>query len=324
MTDRHDDLRVAPDPSRAEDLRRHLRARLAGGSGGEPVVPMSTALPEADRDDRGGDLVLLEPEDRPAQHPLRVDRRPSPGRWLLTAAAVLVALVGALLVVEGDDEHVGTVTAPPTSADGSLPVGRHVIVSTRDELNEDRVPVSIPAPGWFAERDDGALTKDLGGGDRVTIVVVPGDYYNVPEDICSWRSGGALVSPSDGSTDAEALVAVLREQTFDTPQGPRTRDLTDPVDISIDGNRGESVTGALPESAPRGCDERRFCSLLDRDGARCLLPHLEPGALVTFWITDRPGPNSDVIVVAATFWPTTSSELLAETNAIIDSMEHEP
>lgn len=121
----------------------------------------------------------------------------------------------------------------------------------------------------------------------------------------------------------EDLLAYLAEQTYDPPEGSLTRELSTPVEITIDGQPGQSITGvvpAYPDSDPDGCDEQRFCSLMDRDGGQCLLPHLEPGALVTLWISAPAGRNPPLWVVAASYWPTTSSELLAEMNAIVDSM----
>lgn len=267
---------------------------------------------------------MLETEDRHRdEHPVAPTRRSS-GRWLLAAAAAVavVTMVGALVVVGGDEEQLGTVTAPPTTVSGdSLPVGPHVMVSTVG-LNEDRVAVTIPASGWVAAPDEGSLIKDLGGDDRVTVVTVAGDHYGVPEDICRWQAG-ELVPSNDAST-AHGLLSLLREQTYDTPEGSRARVLSAPVDISINGDSGRSVTGPLPDIDPSGCDEQRFCSLLDRDGARCLLPHVEPNALVTLWSVDVPNRNPSPWVVAATYQPTTSPELLAEMNAIVDSMTVAP
>ena len=103
MTNHHDELRVAPDPSRAEELRRRLHARLASGA--------------VDLDDREGDILMLETEDRPTGN-TAVAHRGSRGRWLLVAAAaVVVALVGTLVVVFDDenDEQIDAVTTNPTN-----------------------------------------------------------------------------------------------------------------------------------------------------------------------------------------------------------------
>jgi hypothetical protein len=185
-------------------------------------------------------------------------------------------------------------------------------------LTEERLTVTIPAPGWYAEPDEASLTKDDEEDYPVTVVTVPGDHYQVPENICSWQAGNDLVSPNEpsGGLRAHELLLYLSQQ-YDDADGSRTRDLSAPVDITIDGQPGNSVTGVLP-SDPLACDEQRFCSLLDEDGAQCLLLHGR-NQIVTLWISDS--PDKSLWVVAATSWPTTSSELLAEVNAIVDSMD---
>jgi hypothetical protein len=204
------------------------------------------------------------------------------------------------------------------SGDGSLPLGPHVMVST-DGLNEERVAVTIPAPGWFAEPDEASVTKDDVEDYPVTVVTVPGDHYSVPRDMCDWQTGDRDQDRIAGTVDE--LVAYLSEQTYDTPgyaTGPLTRELSTPVDITIDGTPGKSVTGGLP-SDPLACDEERFCSLLDRDGAQCLLLH-ERNQVVTLWISHPDDRNPPLWVVAGSHTWTAGSEVVAEMNAIVDSM----
>jgi hypothetical protein len=306
--------------SAPRDLDRQIQSFLAEG-------PLE--LPDASYD---------EVRDRMEQKRQRADF----GRWrtslmsrnlmygMTVAAGVLVVVIGYQLIggsnpggpaaTETPQPSVSSEPAsaePSTPADSSLPVGRHVMVSTVG-LNEDRVTVNIPGPGWFAEPGEGSLTKDLGGDDRVTVVTVPGDHYRVPRNICNWQgTDDPGYRSAEGSVDN--LVAYLAEQTYDAP-GSRTRDLSAPVAITLGGHPGQSITGAVPGSDPDGCDQQRFCSLLDRDGDQCLLPHLEPNALVTLWISAPPDRNPPLWVVAASYWPATGSELRAEMNAIVDSM----
>lgn len=182
--------------------------------------------------------------------------------------------------------------------------------------------VTIPATGWFAEPDEGSVTKDLGGDDRATVVFVPGDYYRVPKDICHWQSNSQWEG-EDGlriPSTADELVAYLAEQTYDT-EASLTRELSTPVDATVDGYPGQSITGVVPRypnGDPGGCDHQRFCSLLDRDGGWCLLPHVEPNALVSIWLWEV--GDGALRVAAAHYLPTTGSELRAEMNAIVDSM----
>jgi len=257
---------------------------------------------------------------------------------LTVAAGVLVVIVGYQLIggatpggpaaTETPQPSVSSEPAsaePSTSGEASLPVGLHVMeavsIPGHGDSN-DGVTVTIPAPGWFAEPDGGSVTKDLGGDDRVTVVLVPGDFYRVPRNICNWLTPDLEQEIRIAST-VDELVAYLAEQTYDTTEGSLTRELSTPVDITtIDGYAGQSITGvvpAFPYGDPRRCIEQRFCSLLDRDGGLCLLPHLEPNALVTLWIAEGDG-HSCCRVVAASYWPTTRTDLLDEMNAIVDSM----
>lgn len=85
MTDHHDEMRVAPDASRAEELRLRLHARLASGCREEPVVPIQDAVVsipsvDADPDYRDGDIIVLDTEDRGTGQPASPGRRsPPPG-----------------------------------------------------------------------------------------------------------------------------------------------------------------------------------------------------------------------------------------------------
>jgi hypothetical protein len=95
------------------------------------------------------------------------------------------------------------------------------------------------------------------------------------------------------------------------------------VDITIDGYPGQSITGvvpAYPGSDPNPCDEQRFCTLQDRYGWACLVSHTEPGAIDTLWVVEPVESRQYFLVVSGSYTPTTSSRLLAEMNAIVDSM----
>ena len=120
------------------------------------------------------------------------------------------------------------------------------------------------------------------------------------------------------------MVAALAAQTYQTPEGSLTRKSSTPVDITIDGEPGQSITLVVPSSDPEDCDEQRSCSLVNRDGV-CWLSHQEPGYVETLWIvqsSDTPGgPNP--WLVAASYSPTGTSELRAEVDAIVDSITTE-
>jgi hypothetical protein len=236
---------------------------------------------------------------------------------------------GALEPIEGTVEfgpgaassEASASVAPSDSGDGSLPVGPHLMDPVEGQHGEDRVTVTIPTHGWFAP-DEGSLTKDLGGGDRVTVVVAPGDYYTVPRDICDWATGDAVPEEKRFPGTADEVVAYLAGQTFDTPDGPITRDFSAAEDITIDGSHGLRIMDAAPEypsSDPGACDEERYCTLQDRDGAGCLLSHPEPGALDTLWVVEPDGEDR-IYFLVVTSSGSPSAGLRDEMHALVDSM----
>jgi Tol biopolymer transport system component len=197
---------------------------------------------------------------------------------------------------------------PSESAEG-LPVGPHVLDPVATAVGtdvEDRVTVTIPAPGWFAEPDGASVTKDLGDFGLVTVVAVASDHYQVPPNICNWQAGSGP-NPSTQNriaTTVDEMVAFLSEQTIDA-NGSITRAFLPPEDIVIDGYAGQLILDDGPYVSaypvdPAGCDDQRFCALLDRDSDQCLLSYLEPGALDMVWIVDL-GEDSPHLRVIASF-----------------------
>jgi hypothetical protein len=279
--------------------------------------------------------------DSPASRRVAEHQR---SRWALraiaAAAAVLVVAIGAYQFLPRGLGAGGATATPspslratsaapseaPASANpsspggGSLPVGPHVMGSRWH--GEDRVTVTIAAPGWLAP-DEGSLTKDLGGGDRVTLVVVPGDYYTMPRNICNWQIDDAELREKYWPGTADEFVAYLAEQPYDSPDGSLTRDFSAPEDITIDGSHGQRIrqtATAYPDSDPNPCDEQRYCSLQDRDSWGCLLSHPEPGALDTLWVVDPPENDRNyLLVVAASGSP--SPALRDEMNTLVNSIK---
>lgn len=247
---------------------------------------------------------------------------------LPVAAGVLVVIIGNQLIggsnpggpaaTETPQPTVSSEPTASTSAEGSLPVGPYVMGSQLH--GEDRVTVTIPAPGWFAP-DELSVTKDLGGGDSVTVVVLPGDHYTVPRNICNWQIDDVDQRDPRFAQSANELVAFITEQTYDWPDGSLTREFSTPEDITIDGSHGQrivDVAAAYPDSDPIGCDEQQFCTLQDRDGWGCLLSHPEPGALDTLWVVDPPDGRNYRLVVASSGTP--DAGLRAEMNTLVNSM----
>ena len=140
--------------------------RTARALTGDVVAAIPSA--DTDPDDREGDLIMLETEDRPTGHEPPTPGRRSPGRWLLVAAVVaVVAVVGALLVAAGgdDEDPVDTATSPTTTAPhqhlrrtswstdegfADLEPGRYFIDPDGDDTTPLRVTYQVAAEGWAA------------------------------------------------------------------------------------------------------------------------------------------------------------------------------
>ena len=118
MTDHHDEMRVTPDPTQAEDLRQRLHARIARASGnvhGRPDVDLDLDPAPLDPDERGD----TPPTEANHRRPLVV---------ALAAVAVLALVAGAVALLRIDrDETAPITTDPPTTnvpaATGPAPNG---------------------------------------------------------------------------------------------------------------------------------------------------------------------------------------------------------
>jgi hypothetical protein len=159
MTDRYDEMRVAPDPSQAEALRQRLHARLASGSRDDRKD--QSHHHSGGRLDSPPNLGPLKEIDVSDDSPTNEGRN---GRRLALAAAAVVAVIGvtgiavALGTSSGDDETPSpaaatsgapttTVTPATEELPGSPPVEFTARVSGGPEVHPETVEevvVSLP------------------------------------------------------------------------------------------------------------------------------------------------------------------------------------
>lgn len=254
MTDHHDELRIAPDPSRAEELRQRLHARLGSGSRGESIVPIqddlvSMSSVDADPDDRVGDIALLETEDRTG-HGV-APRRRSSRRWVLAAAAVVVTVVSTLLVVGDDDDEIGTVTTPPTSAE-TLFVGAWRSTGTEGS------PTTMYIDHWDAytyqvRMSDQAGRVCTGVGRLATETSLVVARVDRPESSCDRTASlpspeTELVLSLDLSTEHDQLVdsfgVVWRRQAAPPPDAEHAARLEAFLEARVAGEGAEQYLGS--------------------------------------------------------------------------------
>ena len=239
---------------------------------------------------------------------------------LAAAAVVVVLIVGAQLFGSPGGSGAGpTPTPEPTATpEPSMPepspstaadLEGPFVLGLSDELP---VTVTIAAPGWTAV-DEVFVAK---GGNMSppdgAAVIGPWhgfDYY-IPADPCGWRS----TWPTAPATTLDEIVAALASQA--------SRDASEPMDVSVDGHPGKSITLHVPDDVEfaagefSDCDEGKFCTF--GDAADCQMWHVQaPGAIDELWIVDLDG---EIVAMTGSYYPETPAEDVAELRTILGSM----
>ncbi len=202
--------------------------------------------------------------------------------------------------------------APSASASAGLPVGSsHVLI----DQGGVRGTVTVPAPGWSG--DGGVLIKNDSGADPpdgAGMITFTGEDLYVYGDPCKWST----TRSETPATTVDALVAAL--------SGQASRDATEPVDITVDGYKGKSITLHVPDDAAYAagkftdCDQGYFGSWTvpgEVDPARY---HQGPGQIDELWILDVGGV---LTVIDTAYYKGTPAEHVAEVRAIVESTTFE-
>lgn len=203
-----------------------------------------------------------------------------------------------------------TLTQPSPTPAGLLPEGPHVLV-------EEGVPmtVTIPAPDWYGEPGDGILIKsdqaDPPDGAGMIVFADEGDI-SVYGDPCDWLS----TRPDTPAATVDEVVTALASQP--------SRDASEPVDVTVDGYAGKSITLRVPDDAVfeagrfTECDNGEFRTLVEgADGARY---HQGPGQIDKLWILDVDG---EIVVIDVAYYDETPQAVRDEQEAIVESTTFE-
>ena len=324
MTTHHDELRVAPDPSRAEELRQRLHARLAGVDQGF-VAPIRSA--DTDPDDREGDLIMLETEDRPTGAQPPTPGRRSPGSWLLVAAVVaVVAIVGGLLITAAQDDEVQVPSeAPPAPKDmiavqetgvAALEPGRYFIDPDGDATTPLRVTYEIAAEGWSPWI--GTMKDPVPDHGRSSISITT--VTNLAADACD---GNAPLDPPVGPTVDDLATALSQLQPFQLSEAP--------TDVTLSGYQGKRLTLTVPADLVvngtgegrgfQGCTDRRLYSWVAPLLGGPFWGYNAAGMTEEFSILDVEGTRLVLVKLTS---PDTPAQDLTERDAIFDSIVIEP
>ena len=238
---------------------------------------------------------------------------------LAAAAVVAVLIVGSQLFGSAGGLGAGpTPTAEPTatpepsisepSPSALADLDGPFILGLSDELP---ITVTIAAPGW--SEVDGVFVAKGGNISPPDGAAVLGPWHGfdlyIPADPCAWQS----TWPTAPATTLDEVVAALASQA--------SRDASEPVDVTVDGHPGQSITLHVPDdvgfaAGEFDCDEGKFCTF--GDAADCQMWHVQaPGAIDELWIVDLDG---EIVAVTGAYYPETPAEDLDELQAILGSM----
>ena len=239
-------------------------------------------------------------------------------------AAVVVAVAALIGVnyfaapnVGGPGLDSSTPTPEPTPAEpssspaeGRLPEGSHLLWGQPVSMT-----VTIPAPDWYGERGGGILIKhdQSGPPDGAGMIVFAGDGdLSVYGDPCEWLS----TRPDTAHTTVDEVVRALTDQP--------SRDASQPVDVTVGGYAGQSITLHVPDDMVyegerfRDCDNGEFRTLVEGvDGARY---HQGPGQIDKLWVLDVDG---EIVVIDIGYYDGTPQSVIDELEAIVQSTTFE-
>lgn len=250
------------------------------------------------------------------------------GFGLAAAALVAVVLIGSQLL-GSPTPGVGSGTTPspepsPTTApseaepsvEPSTGAGSPVVWL---DGSDGGVPITmtVPAPGWDPDLNFFAIERNGNSAppDGAAILAFTNrSAWSVPGDPCHFES----TLPDTPSATVDELVAALSAQAL--------RDASAPVDITVDGHAGKSITLHVPDPVPADCDNDQFCTMVDPTVTSgppedaCARIAQSPGQIDELWIVVVDGM---AVIIDAAYYEGTPDEHVEEMRAIVDSITFE-
>jgi hypothetical protein len=230
-------------------------------------------------------------------------------------AVVAVLLAGAQLLgppanvggpaVEATPTPQASVVAPTsTPGNASLPEGPFAL-----EDQGMAMTLTIPASGWTFLSEFTALTKGEEVANLPEAAVLfwswpAGTRFYVPGDPCRATS----TRPDTPATTVDDFAAALATQA--------SRDASQPVDATVGGYSGKSITLHVPKDAvPDECELNEFVSYgTEQDPLNRY--HQGPGQIDELWILDVDGA---FVIIDAMYRPDTAKQLVEEMRTMAES-----
>lgn len=251
----------------------------------------------------------------------------------LAAAAVVVIAVIASNLLPGSTapggegpESVAPSQAPSEPAPSAwvgIPEGPFVVTGTDDPV---QVTVNIASSGWVPLPEFDALSKDDDGLDAPETVGAAllawawpaGTGFNVYGDPCQWST----TIPETPATTPDEIAAAFAAQA--------STDATAPVDVTVGGFAGKTITLHVPMSfdLPNASREEKFA---DCDNDVFAFYGVEgetgearnaqgAGQVDELWILDV---NGAIVILDATYGPATPVDLVEEMRTLAESATFE-
>lgn len=174
-----------------------------------------------------------------------------------------------------------------------------------------RVRYTIPAPGWAAFI---GTFKDVDEGqDQQQVTVLIADIKNVTVDACEQPVG---TRPPVGPSVRDLAVALAAFPPFEVSSPAE--------DVTLAGYSGTHLQLRIPLDQPFndddafiGCENSALASWIAPPLSFAFYGYTAPGETEDFWILDVDGTR---VVIAALATANASDELIAERQAILDSI----
>ena len=294
------------------DLDRQLNDFLRDGP---DELPYQSFDAVRDRTEQTGQRVVIGPWRLPEMNKIVTI-------GLGAAAVVVLVFVGAQLMGSpvgglGDAPTLSPSLEPtpePTPTPSADAETRLVIAAGQADDPEDQYPpltVTLPT-GWGIDNSNGVLAGDSADPpDGAFMMIFAEREYWVYGDPCQWSE----TKPDTPSTTVDEVVAALTAQA--------SRDASEPVDITVDGYAGKSITIHVPDDAAfEDCDDGNFgyWASIDPefgdDGSSPSRHAQAPGQVDTLYILDLDGV---VMIIDTTYYAETPVEDVAALEAIVES-----
>ena len=212
----------------------------------------------------------------------------------------------------GTTEPTATSTpAPDTTTTGATPTSAGVatvVVREPDDFGPG-ISATTPASGWLLNTDVGGMFKgdvsaDVGEAAILLWSFPTGTKFYIPDDPCQSES----TLPTNPATTAYEISSALATQAM--------RDASEPVDVTIDGYTGKSLTVHVPDDVVfADCEGNTFLTYATGDdpGARY---QQGPGQIDEIWVLDVDG---SIVIIDASDRPDTRAEFIDEMRSIAES-----